>query len=103
MRTKKLFGQFVEAVAQELEIPYKGFGQTTWKRPEVARGLEADECYYFEPEKLAAAAAAKARSPGMSPTIPTPTWGSRSTSRLQDRPAGDLCRPRGHRGLAVRR
>ncbi|MGZ3387032.1 MAG: hypothetical protein ACXWNF_17085, partial [Isosphaeraceae bacterium] len=42
-------------------IPYKGLGQTTWKRFEVARGLESDECYYFKPEKLAAAEAAKAR------------------------------------------
>ena len=58
---KKLLGQFVEAVAQELGIPYKGLGQTTWKRFEVARGLESDECYYFKPEKLAAADAAKAR------------------------------------------
>src|SRR5262249_3766354 len=33
--TKTLFGQFVEAVAQELAIPYKGLGQTTWIRPEV--------------------------------------------------------------------
>ena len=38
--TKKLLGQFVEGVAQELEIPYKSGGQTTWKRPEVNRGLE---------------------------------------------------------------
>jgi len=58
---KKLLGQFVEAVAQELGIPYKGLGQTTWKRFEVARGLESDECYYFKPEKLAASDAAKAR------------------------------------------
>ena len=59
--TKTLFGQFVEAVAQELGIPYEGLGQTTWKRFEVARGLESDECYYFKPEKLAVADAAKAR------------------------------------------
>jgi Uma2 family endonuclease len=58
---KTLLGQFVEAVAQELGIPYKGLGQTTWKRFEVARGLESDECYYFKPDKLAAADAAKAR------------------------------------------
>ena len=52
---KTLLGQFVEAVAQELGIPYKGLGQTTWKRFEVARGLEVDDCYYFAPEKLAVA------------------------------------------------
>jgi Uma2 family endonuclease len=58
---KKLFGQLVEAIPQELEIPYKSGGQTTWKRPEVARGLEADESYFFRPEKITAVAQAKAR------------------------------------------
>src|SRR5208337_493596 len=53
---KKLLGQLVEAIAQELEIPYKSAGQTTWKRPEVARGLESDECYFFGADKLAAVA-----------------------------------------------
>ena len=58
---KKTLGRFVELTAGELEIPCTGLGQTTWKRPEVARGLEADECYYFAPEKLAAAAEAMMR------------------------------------------
>ena len=31
-------GQLVEEVAQELEIPDQGFGQTTWKRPYVRLG-----------------------------------------------------------------
>ena len=46
-RWKKLFGQLVEAIAQELESPYKSAGGTTWKRPEIARGLESDECYFL--------------------------------------------------------
>ena len=50
---KKTLGRFVELTAEELEIPCRGLGQTTWKRPEVARGLEADDCYFFAPEKLA--------------------------------------------------
>ena len=52
---KKTFAHFVELTADELEIPCTGPGQTTWKRPEVVRGLEADDCYYFAPEKLAVA------------------------------------------------
>src|SRR5262249_37881889 len=52
---KKRLGRFVELTAEELEVPCTGLGQTTWKRPEVARGLEADECYYFALEKLAVA------------------------------------------------
>ena len=58
---RKLLGQFVEAIAQVLRIPYKSAGQTTWKRPEIARGLEADESYYFQADKLEAVAASKAR------------------------------------------
>ena len=52
---KTRLGRFVELTAEELEIPCTGLGQTTWKRPEVARGLEADDCYYFALEKLAMA------------------------------------------------
>jgi Uma2 family endonuclease len=55
---KKMLGRVAETTAEEFDIPYRPAGETTWKRPEVARGLEADECYYFLPEKLAADAAA---------------------------------------------
>jgi Uma2 family endonuclease len=58
---KKRLGRFVELTAEELEVPCTGLGQTTWKRPEVARGLEADECYYFALEKLAVADGAMRR------------------------------------------
>jgi Uma2 family endonuclease len=58
---KGLAGQLVALVAEVWEIPFKSAGQTTWKCSEVARGLEADKSYYFRPEKLAAAAEAKAR------------------------------------------
>jgi Uma2 family endonuclease len=58
---KKRLGRFVELTAEELEIPCTGLGQATWKRPEVNRGLESDECYYFAPEKLVAAAEAMMR------------------------------------------
>jgi Uma2 family endonuclease len=58
---KRLIGQLVEAIAQVLGVPYKSAGQTSWKRPDVARGLEADESYFFRTEKLDAVAAGKAR------------------------------------------
>src|SRR4051794_40829517 len=38
-----LLGRFVEEVSGELEIPAVGLGETTWKRPEAGRGLEADQ------------------------------------------------------------
>jgi Uma2 family endonuclease len=72
---KKLLGQLVEAIAQELEIPYKSAGQTTWKRPEVARGLEADESYFFQPEKLLAVSQAKARRCEKIVDYPSPDLG----------------------------
>jgi Uma2 family endonuclease len=52
---------FVKAVAFELRIRCRGFGQTTWKRPETLRGIEADLCYFFDPAKLAIAADARMR------------------------------------------
>jgi Uma2 family endonuclease len=58
---KSLLGRLVEIVAEELEIAFKSAGQTTWKRADVGRGLEADESYFFLPEKLDAVAAGKAR------------------------------------------
>jgi Uma2 family endonuclease len=60
-RFKDLLGLFVSEVATELKIPRAGGGETTWKRPELARGIEADQCYDFHPEKLAAIAAAVKR------------------------------------------
>jgi Uma2 family endonuclease len=56
-----LLGQLVEAICQELEIEYSTLADTTWKRSVISRGLEADRCYYFLPEKIAADAAALER------------------------------------------
>ncbi len=72
---RKLLGQLAEAIAQELEVPYKSAGQTTWKRPEVARGLESDESYFFCPENLVAVAQAKARRSRKIADYPNPDLG----------------------------
>jgi Uma2 family endonuclease len=58
---KKTLGRFVELTAEELEIPCRWLGQTTWKRAEVARGLEANDCYFFDADKLTAVDEAMAR------------------------------------------
>ncbi len=58
---KDLLGLFVHEVAVAMLIPVSGAGQTTWKRPELARGLEADQSFYFLPEKLPVVAAALTR------------------------------------------
>ncbi len=60
-RSNRLLGRFVDIVTEELQIPCRGLRETTWKRPEISRGLEADECYYFLPEKIGADNAALKR------------------------------------------
>ncbi len=58
---RRMLGRFIETVAEVLGIPYRDAGETAWKRPEIARGLEADDCYYFLPEKIAQDDAASER------------------------------------------
>jgi Uma2 family endonuclease len=57
---KEILGRFVNAVAFEVRVRCRGLGQTTWKRPDVLRGVEADLCYFFDLQKLAIVAAASA-------------------------------------------
>jgi Uma2 family endonuclease len=58
---KDLLGVFVREVAFGVRVDLSALGQTTWKRPEILRGLEADLCFYFDEVKLGASAAAFAR------------------------------------------
>jgi Uma2 family endonuclease len=44
---KRLIGRMIEAFTEEMNIPCRSLSDTTWKRPELAKGLEADECYYI--------------------------------------------------------
>ena len=53
-RKNKLLGRFVDIVTEELEIACRALGETTWKRAQISRGLESDQCYYLLPEKIAA-------------------------------------------------
>jgi Uma2 family endonuclease len=54
-----LLDAFFKAVARGLGLRFKPQGQTTWKRPEIEKGLESDRCYYLDPAKIAAALAAR--------------------------------------------
>jgi Uma2 family endonuclease len=47
---KSLLGCFIEAMADELDIPISTFGSTTWKRRKKKRGLEPNECFYIQNE-----------------------------------------------------
>lgn len=46
-RIKKRTARLIEAFTEEMGIPMHSLGSTTWKRSELAKGLEADECYYI--------------------------------------------------------
>lgn len=58
---KGLFGRFMNAITVELDIACIDAGSTTWKRSSADRGIEADQSYFFDPEKRAIVEAARAR------------------------------------------
>jgi len=60
------------AVAGALGIRIKPQGETTWIRPEIERGIEADNCYYLEPAKIATALAAVSRGVNDVAAYPNP-------------------------------
>jgi Uma2 family endonuclease len=71
-RSKGLLGSFIECVFVGLEIDCEELGSTTWKRPELERGIEADQCYCFEPSKLEMVRAAAARGSNDIAEYPNP-------------------------------
>jgi len=68
----RLLELFVMAVAGALGIRIKPQGETTWIRPEIERGIEADNCYYLEPAKIATALAALSRRSNNVADYPNP-------------------------------
>ena len=71
----QLFGLLVTRLAEELEIPYKPLGMTTWKKPDAEKGLEADQCYYIQNEAVVRSARCS-----ISTSILRRIWRSRSIS-----------------------
>lgn len=45
---KELIGDFVKILLDELELDCECFGSTTFKRQEMASGIEPDQCFYIE-------------------------------------------------------
>jgi Uma2 family endonuclease len=43
-------GRFVEIITEELGIEIRSMGSCTWSRQDLAKGVEADECYYIQNE-----------------------------------------------------
>lgn len=47
-RYKTLMGRFVNIIAEEKNIPLINGGSSSFKRPDLERGLEPDECFYIQ-------------------------------------------------------
>ncbi len=47
---KKFTARFVEVLTEELDLEICSLGSTTWSRKDLAKGVEADECYYIRNE-----------------------------------------------------
>ena len=80
---KKLVGQFVEAIAQELEIPYKSAGSTAWRRLDVAAGWNPTNATFSTSLSWQGSPEPGRGDRRRSPTIPILTLASRSTSLRQ--------------------
>ena len=47
---KTLAARLIEAMTEELSVPIKSGGSTTFRRRDLQRGLEPDECYWVQSE-----------------------------------------------------
>ncbi|MDY6781904.1 MAG: Uma2 family endonuclease [Cyanobacteriota bacterium] len=50
--SKVLVSNFLEALLEELEIDFWCLGSTTFKNPEMFKGIEPDNCFYINNEAL---------------------------------------------------
>src|SRR5436190_459799 len=44
---KRLLGRLVETLTEELDIGIASYGSMTFRREDLERGLEPDECYWI--------------------------------------------------------
>jgi len=49
-RWKRTIGRLIELLSLERSIPIGSLGSTTFRRKDLAKGLEPDECYYIQHE-----------------------------------------------------
>jgi len=49
-RSSQLLGRLIHTYTEMRDIPIASFGSATWRRRDIAKGLEADECYYVASE-----------------------------------------------------
>jgi Uma2 family endonuclease len=63
---------FVEIISEELKIECIPMGSTTWKRKQVKRGIESDQCYYFDPATIETAGNSAAKLSDIVADYPNP-------------------------------
>ncbi len=49
---KRWLGRFVEILTEEMDVEIRSLGSCTWSRRDLAKGVEADECYYIQNEAV---------------------------------------------------
>jgi len=49
-RDCQIINRLLEALSEELEVPFSGFGSTTFRREDLQTALEPDKCYYIKHE-----------------------------------------------------
>ncbi|MEO1132208.1 MAG: Uma2 family endonuclease [Cyanobacteria bacterium J06639_1] len=49
---KRLLGRLVELLAEAENRPYRVLGSATWKKRSAERGIEHDDCFYIQNERL---------------------------------------------------
>ena len=58
---RRLLDRILMVVAGMAGFRISGLGEVTWKRPEIYRGIEADQCYFLTDAKLNQIAALRPR------------------------------------------
>ena len=47
---KRWLGRLVEILTEEMDVEIRSLSACTWSRKDLAKGVEADECYYIQNE-----------------------------------------------------
>jgi Uma2 family endonuclease len=61
-----------KAVAGALGIPFQPYRSASWSRPEIERGIQADNCYYLSKEKIKAGLAGRKKRSNDPKDYPNP-------------------------------
>src|SRR5262249_46641871 len=67
-----LLARFAEAVIDTVGIDFVPCGRATWQKPEIQRGIEADDCYLLDPAKIAVVQKLRAAKSKDESNYPTP-------------------------------